>query len=346
MSRSLATRRIVPRRPQIPGCDNAYCKYAVVHGDDWTHLDGPEDGISQITRKTSGDSDQKLVWNFPVEVTYKSTNAFGWPQLILSVYSIDALGRDVIRGYGCVHLPIAAGVSVRKVPLYKPLSASLMQQFMAWVSGRRPAEFSNPKFPAMGEGREVTRVQSTGYASVQLNVVTKDMAVFGYSEARKPRPGLRRELSSPSSRKTASLYTKTFDFPRYPRETLQTPALSMRVFQPITLHDGARRAERRRGRGRGRGRLLRAVVAASGSNGASLCAGSFDGDKGSVSFPSCDRGPPRALASSCDWATRASPRSRLRRRLRSRAASCVATASSARRTFISNDVTNVFISAF
>ena len=155
----------------------------VVHGDDWTHLDGPEDGISQITRKTSGDCDQKLVWNFPVEVTYKSTNAFGWPQLILSVYSIDALGRDVIRGYGCVHLPIAAGSSVRKVPLYKPLSASLMQQFMAWVSGR-PAEFSNPKFPAMGEGREVTRVQSTGYASVQLNVVTKDMAVFGYSEAK------------------------------------------------------------------------------------------------------------------------------------------------------------------
>ena len=123
-----------------------------------------------------------------MEVTYKSTNAFGWPQLILSVYSIDALGRDVIRGYGCVHLPIAAGVSVRKVPLYKPLSASLMQQFMAWVSGR-PAEFSNPKFPAMGEGREVTRVQSTGYASVQLNVVTKDMAVFGYSEA-KAAPGV------------------------------------------------------------------------------------------------------------------------------------------------------------
>jgi B9 domain-containing protein 1 len=30
----------------------------------------------------------------------------------------------------------------------------------------------------------VTRVQSTGYASVQLNVVTKDMAVFGYSEAK------------------------------------------------------------------------------------------------------------------------------------------------------------------
>ena len=52
------SRATVP--PQIPGCDNAYCKYAIVHGDDWTHLDGPEDGISQITRKTSGGPDQPL----------------------------------------------------------------------------------------------------------------------------------------------------------------------------------------------------------------------------------------------------------------------------------------------
>ena len=152
-----------------------------MHGDDWTHLDGPEDCISQITRKNSGDPDQPLVWNFPVEVTYKSTNAFGWPQLILTVYEIDSLGRDVIRGYGCIHLPIVAGQHARKVPLYKPLSASLAQQFASWATGR-PAEFSNPKFPAMGEGREVTRVQSTGYASVALNVMTKDMATFGYSE--------------------------------------------------------------------------------------------------------------------------------------------------------------------
>jgi len=171
------------RQTQIPSCDNAYCKYAIVHGDDWTHLDGPEDGISQITRKTSGGPDQPLVWNFPIEVTYKSTNAFGWPQLILSVFEIDAMGRDVIRGYGCVHLPISAGSHAKKVPLYKPLSASVAQQLASWFGGR-PAEFSNPKFPASGEGREVTRVQSTGFASVALNVITKDMSTFGYSEAK------------------------------------------------------------------------------------------------------------------------------------------------------------------
>jgi Ciliary basal body-associated, B9 protein len=50
-----------------------------------------------------------LVWNFPLAVTYKATNAFGWPQLIVSVYGLDALGRDVVQGYGSMHLPTCAG---------------------------------------------------------------------------------------------------------------------------------------------------------------------------------------------------------------------------------------------
>lgn len=45
-----------------------------------------------------------------------------------------------------------------------------------------PAEFSDPKFPSRSEGREVTRVKSTGMAVLQLNVMTKDMGHFGYSE--------------------------------------------------------------------------------------------------------------------------------------------------------------------
>jgi hypothetical protein len=43
------------------------------------------------------------------QVTFKSTNAFGWPQLVLSVFCVDSLGRDIVKGYGCTHLPISAG---------------------------------------------------------------------------------------------------------------------------------------------------------------------------------------------------------------------------------------------
>lgn len=36
-----------------------------------------------------------------------------------------------------------------------------------------PAEFTDAKFPAVGHGREVTRVRSTGTATVQFNVMIK-----------------------------------------------------------------------------------------------------------------------------------------------------------------------------
>jgi len=63
------------------GIDNIYCKYSFKYGNDWTVASGTEDGISQITRK-SGDEKQLFVWNFPLEIALRSTNPFGWPQLV------------------------------------------------------------------------------------------------------------------------------------------------------------------------------------------------------------------------------------------------------------------------
>lgn len=54
-------------------------------------------------------ADETLVWNFPLDLTYSSTNVFGWPQIILTVFSVSANGKELILGYGCVHLPTAPG---------------------------------------------------------------------------------------------------------------------------------------------------------------------------------------------------------------------------------------------
>ena len=40
---------------------------------------------------------------------HRSTNVFGWPQLVLSVYGLTFFGRDVARGYGSIHLPTTPG---------------------------------------------------------------------------------------------------------------------------------------------------------------------------------------------------------------------------------------------
>ena len=61
---------------QFPGFDELYCKFSYVHGQDWVVTSGLEEGISQITHK-SRDERQIFVWNFPLEVTYKSTNPYG-----------------------------------------------------------------------------------------------------------------------------------------------------------------------------------------------------------------------------------------------------------------------------
>uniref|UniRef100_A0A8C8ZPW6 B9 domain-containing protein 1 n=1 Tax=Prolemur simus TaxID=1328070 RepID=A0A8C8ZPW6_PROSS len=137
---------------QFPEFDNLYCKYCFVYGQDWAPTAGLEEGISQITSK-SRDACQALVWNFPIDITFKSTNPFGWPQIVLSVYGPDVFGNDVVRGYGAVHVPFSPGRHKRTIPMFVPESTSKLQKFTSWFMGRRP-EYTDPKVVAQGEGRE------------------------------------------------------------------------------------------------------------------------------------------------------------------------------------------------
>lgn len=72
--------------------------------------------------------DGLLVWNFPIDVTYKSTNVFGWPQLVVHVFGLDPLGRDVIKGYGAAHLPTCPG---RRAP-GRPPCPTLLTGWLAY----------------------------------------------------------------------------------------------------------------------------------------------------------------------------------------------------------------------
>ncbi|XP_054166123.1 B9 domain-containing protein 1-like [Oppia nitens] len=158
--------------------DNIYCKYCFKYGNDWSVVSGLEDGMSQITRKCN--DKQLFVWNFPLEISFKSSNPYGWPQLVLSVYGFDYFGNDVVRGYGATHIPPIPGVHKKQVPLFVPQSSSLMQSWMSWFSGRKP-EFIDPKVVAQSEGREVIRVTSNGYANVAFNIILKDFQKYGFN---------------------------------------------------------------------------------------------------------------------------------------------------------------------
>ncbi|KAK2111024.1 hypothetical protein P7K49_010770 [Saguinus oedipus] len=126
--------------------DDLYCKYCFVYGQDWAPTAGLEEGISQITSK-SQDMRQALVWNFPIDVTFKSTNPYGCESagalqaghesgykinIVLSVYGPDVFGNDVVRGYGAVHVPFSPGRHKRTIPMFVPESTSKLQKFTRW----------------------------------------------------------------------------------------------------------------------------------------------------------------------------------------------------------------------
>ncbi|XP_063236197.1 B9 domain-containing protein 1 [Bacillus rossius redtenbacheri] len=157
------------------GINDIYCKYCFTFGPDWVVTSGIEEGVSQIAKGYQ----QKFAWNFPLEITFKSTNPHGWPQLIVSVYGLDVFGNDVVRGYGLCHVPISPGQHKKILPMFVPETSSLLQKLTCWLTGRRP-EYIDSRVLARGEGRQVTRVRSHGSVEVNFNVVVRNMSHMGY----------------------------------------------------------------------------------------------------------------------------------------------------------------------
>lgn len=162
------------------GKDYLYCRYSFQKGHDWTTSAGVDSGLSQTACKNPACPYEPIVWNFPIDISFSSTNVFGWPRIAVSVYGIDFLGRDVIRGYGSVLVPLSTGKHEIRIEMFAPLALSNMHSLLGWLMGN-PPEFFDSKFVCQGEGREVTRVQHTGSVVINLNIQTKGMQNFGYS---------------------------------------------------------------------------------------------------------------------------------------------------------------------
>lgn len=162
----------------FPNDNNLYCKYCFFYGEDWQNVCGQEESCSQIAIK-SINSNGKLVWNLPIDVTFRSTNPFKWPSLIVSVYGADPLGNDVVRGYATTHIPPIAGYHEQQLAAFVPKSSSMINALHSWFSGKK-AEFLDPRIVAQGKDRAVLRVSTKGTIYLSMNVVLKDFHRHGY----------------------------------------------------------------------------------------------------------------------------------------------------------------------
>jgi len=171
--------------------EQLYCRYSFSYGPDWEVVHGVSMGLSQVGRRGGAmlpcphdDADgtgTAIVWNFPLDVAWSSTNPHGWPRLALSVYGIDFLGRDVAVGYASLLLPLGPGSYAKRLRLYRPVSGSRVVRFANWLLGTAP-EYYDSRRVARGEGRAATRVASADDRAVRvtLNVALKDLTACGF----------------------------------------------------------------------------------------------------------------------------------------------------------------------
>ncbi len=63
------------------GQDGLAVKYDFVAGNDWNVAGGKTQGYGQHSFKGAQTSahGQRMIWNLPFEVTYRSMNPHGWP---------------------------------------------------------------------------------------------------------------------------------------------------------------------------------------------------------------------------------------------------------------------------
>lgn len=100
----------------------------------------------------------------------------------MSVYGIDSVGNDVIRGYGWLHLPTQPGWHRLSIRLFSPQSSTLLDRILNWfVESRRP-EFVDSRMVAGDEGRHLVTVQNEpeSVVNLTLNILFKDFKKYGF----------------------------------------------------------------------------------------------------------------------------------------------------------------------
>jgi hypothetical protein len=61
--------------PLGPCGSGIFCRYDIVSGDDWELVSGIQSGITQCAN--AGKYSDEIIFNMPIECTFKSTNIFG-----------------------------------------------------------------------------------------------------------------------------------------------------------------------------------------------------------------------------------------------------------------------------
>lgn len=162
--------------PMGPDGGSLFCRYDVVAGPDWELVSGMRSGITQSAQPE--EDYRTVVFNMPLEFTMKSTNPYGWPQVVFSLYGNNFWNVETNRGYGRVHCPLSGMKRTVRAPLFVPKFSNIWSAAMSWLTGVNP-EMRDPKILADGSKHKGLACESYGELVVSLQAISRGCSRMG-----------------------------------------------------------------------------------------------------------------------------------------------------------------------
>ena len=163
-----------------------YCRSTLVVGRDWAYVvQGGErantvDVVTQLSERKKG-AQALFTWNTPFEFVLESPTPAGWPQLALSVTSIDASGTDTVQGYARCHVPRKPGSYSLRMSMLKPVNGTPKHQLFGMFPGNKKPEIKDPAFLCSPDDHAFLTAEAVqGHVTVTFNVALQNFGRLGY----------------------------------------------------------------------------------------------------------------------------------------------------------------------
>ena len=155
-------------------------KNEFVYGKDWEKEDGNITGESQFSYKGEGTYNY-YSFNNQFEISFRSINLYGWPQIVVTCSTINSSGTEVVLGYGCVHVPMSTGRHERKIHIFSLNNEkSIWEKWFGKKNERSSEIIKNPKVISTGQGREISRAKCEGWIKLIFQISFRDFNKFGF----------------------------------------------------------------------------------------------------------------------------------------------------------------------
>lgn len=162
--------------------NSIFLKYDIVFGEEWKKISGQTSGQSQYACVGKGCASY-FIWNMPFDVRLcceNPDNLEKWPQIVISCFAPDFLGREVLKAYGTCFLPTTSGSHERSLSMFSPISSYSLVEVLSFLYGEKAELINAPKVLASGEGREILRCKSEGTVKIKFDVQYQNLEKFGF----------------------------------------------------------------------------------------------------------------------------------------------------------------------